>query len=62
MDHDSMDPDDKYATSGEKYLKNCDKSHVHDVEYQENQQTPYFHSSTTAREWRSENMGFVGFF
>ena len=36
---------------GEKYLKNCDKLHVHDEEYQEKQQTPYFHSSTTAREW-----------
>ena len=23
------------------------------------QQTPYFHTSTTAREWRCENMGFV---
>ena len=26
------------------------------------QQTPYFHDSTTAREWSRENMGFVVFF
>ena len=26
------------------------------------QQTPYFHDSTTAREWSRENMGFVIFF
>ena len=26
------------------------------------QQTPYFHDSTTAREWSRENMGVVGFF
>ena len=25
------------------------------------QQTPYFHDSTTAREWSRENMGFVVF-
>ena len=28
-------------------------------EYPKKQQTPYFHASTTAREWRRENMGFV---
>ena len=44
---------------GEKYLKNCDKSHVHDEEYQEKQQTPYFHTSTTAREYKIGNNDFT---
>ena len=48
--------------NGDKDLKSCDKPCVHDEEYQEQQETPYFHSSTTAREWRRENMGFLGFF
>ena len=47
---------------GDNNLKNCDKPYVHDEEYQEQQETPYFHASTTAREWRRENMGFVVFF
>ena len=29
------------------------------LEISKKQQTPYFHTSTTAREWRCENMGFV---
>ena len=47
--------------NGDKDLKSCDKPYVHDEEYQEQQETPYFHASTTAREWRRENMGFLVF-
>ena len=47
---------------GDNNLKSCDKPYVHDEEYQEQQETPYFHASTTAREWRRENMGFLVFF
>ena len=45
--------------NGDKDLKSCDKPRVRDEEYHEQQKTPYFHSSTTAREWRRENMGIL---
>ena len=43
--------------NGDKDLKSCDKPYVHDDEYQEQQETPYFHASTTARELNKYKIG-----
>ena len=45
--------------NGDKDLKSCDKPYVHDEEYQEQQETPYFHASTTAREYKIGNDDFT---